>query len=198
MKKKSLTQELAIMGVLAALIVVMAYTPLGYLPVGLLVISFMMIPVALGAVSAGAKGGAFTGTVFGITSLLQCFGKDVFGTTLFDISPISTVIMCIVPRMLAGLLVALFFELLKKKINIYASYYITGFCAALFNTVLFMTTLLLLFGHTDYLQNMIDGRNIIVFICSFIGVNAVFELIAATVITGLIGTALKKAKLIGR
>ena len=59
-----------------------------------------------------------------------------------------------------------------------------------------MTALVLLFGNTEYMQGLIGGKNIIVFICSFVGINAVFEMIASTVITGLVGFALYKAKLI--
>ena len=53
-----------------------------------------------------------------------------------------------------------------------------------------------LFGNTEYVQNLIGGRNVIVFICAFVGVNAVFEMISATILTGIITVALKKAKLI--
>ena len=59
-----------------------------------------------------------------------------------------------------------------------------------------MDMLILLFGKTDYVQELIAGRNIIVFICAFVGINAVFEMIASTLITGAVGTALYKAKAI--
>ena len=59
-----------------------------------------------------------------------------------------------------------------------------------------MSALVLLFGNTDYLQELIAGRNIIVFICTFVGINAVFEMVASTLITGAIGSALYKAKAI--
>ena len=59
-----------------------------------------------------------------------------------------------------------------------------------------MTSLVLLFGNTEYVQNLIAGRNIIMFICTFVGVNAVFEMVASTLITCAVGTALSKAGLI--
>ena len=46
-----------------------------------------------------------------------------------------------------------------------------------------MTALVLLFGNTEYVQGLIAGRNIIVFICAFVGVNAVVEMVVATLIT---------------
>ena len=73
---------------------------------------------------------------------------------------------------------------------------VTGLCAALLNTALFMTALVVLFGNTEYLQGLIGGRNVIVFICAFVGINAVVEMLAATFAVGLVGTALHKAKLI--
>ena len=36
----------------------------------------------------------------------------------------------------------------------------------------------------------------IVFICSFVGINAVCEMISSTVITGMVGAALYKARLL--
>ena len=70
---------------------------------------------------------------------------------------------------------------------------ITGFCSAFFNTAFFMSLLVLLFGNTSYVQG---GKNAILFICSFVGVNAVFEMCASTFLTGAVGLALIKAKVI--
>lgn len=198
MNKKNLIKELVIIAVLISLELVLALTPLGYLPIGPLVISFMMLPVAVAAISTGVKGGAITGTVFGITSFATCFGKDLFGTTLCGINPFLTGVMCIGTRLLAGVLAALVFCGLKKIINRYVAYYITGFCASLFNTILFTSSLILFFANTEYLQGFIAGKNLFIFACTFVGVNAVFEIIAATLLTGLIGTALNKANLIER
>ena len=59
-----------------------------------------------------------------------------------------------------------------------------------------MTVLILLFGQTDYIMGMRGGTNLIAFICAFVGINAVFEMLASTVITGAVGNALYKAKAI--
>ena len=72
----------------------------------------------------------------------------------------------------------------------------TGFFSAFLNTAFFMAALVLLFGNTEYIQEMIGGRNIIVFICTFVGINAVCEMISSTVLTGAVGTALSRAHLI--
>ncbi|MGN0554003.1 MAG: hypothetical protein ACI4I1_11500 [Oscillospiraceae bacterium] len=59
-----------------------------------------------------------------------------------------------------------------------------------------MTALMLLFGRTDLIMEMRGEMNILAFMCAFVGVNAVFEMVASTIITGAVGTALLKAKLI--
>ena len=61
-----------------------------------------------------------------------------------------------------------------------------------------MSLLVLLFGNTEYMQELMNGKNVIVFICTFVGINAVFEMAVSTVLTGLIVKALERAKLIKR
>jgi hypothetical protein len=46
------------------------------------------------------------------------------------------------------------------------------------------------------LLGLMGGKNAILFICSFVGVNAVFEMCASTFLTGAVGLALIKAKVI--
>ena len=43
-----------------------------------------------------------------------------------------------------------------------------------------------------------DGRNVIAFIIGFVGINAVVEMVASTVVVGLVGVALHAAKLVGQ
>lgn len=103
--------ELALM---VAIIFVMAFTPLGYFQTMGLSITFLTVPVAVGAIILGPKGGAICGLAFGITSFMQCFGMGAFGTMLFSINPLGTAFVCIVPRLLEGLLCGLIFQALKK------------------------------------------------------------------------------------
>ena len=61
------------------------------------------------------------------------------------------------------------------------------------NTVLFMTTLVLLFGRTDYMEKLMKGKNVIWFIITFVGVNALVEMLVATVVTAVAAAVLTKA-----
>lgn len=196
MEKSFNTKQLALLGLLTGVLLIMAYTPLGYLNIGPLAISFNVIPVALAAVTLGPVGGAAIGAVFGLTSFLQCIGvggTSAMGVILFDINPLFAFIQRFIPRLLDGFLLGYVFRGIRKAVNTHVACFITGFCSALFNTALFMSALVLLFGNTPYIQELIGGQNIFVFICTFVGINAVCEMIASTVITGAVGYALFKA-----
>lgn len=194
-------KRLAILGLMIGVLLLMAYTPLGYLNIGPLAITFNMIPVAVCAIALGPSGGAIAGAVFGLTSFFQCFGGigigvSAMGAMLFGINPFLAFVQRFVPRVLVGFLLGYIFRWSKRSGGISVASTITGFCAAFLNTVFFMASLILLFGNTEYIKGLIGGQNVIVFACAFVGVNAVVEIIASTLVTGAVGTALFKAHII--
>lgn len=196
MKSKFNTSQLVLLGLMTAILLLMAYTPLGYLNIGPLAITMNMIPVAIAAITLGPVGGAVTGAVFGMTSFLQCIGvggTSAMGAILFDINPVLAFIQRFVPRLLDGLLLGYIFRGVRKVSNPYVACTITGFFSAFLNTALFMSLLVLLFGNTQYMQELMGGKNVIAFICGFVGINAVCEIGFATVVTGAVGAALYRA-----
>ena len=198
-KQNQKTRTIAILGILTGLIVLMAFTPVGYLRIGVVSISFLMIPVAIGALAKGPIAGAVLGTVFGITSFAQCFGMDLFGTYLAEKNVFFTFVMCVVCRALAGAGAGLVFKALSKVTkNAPVRSSVTGLSAALFNTVLFVGALILLFGKATVSEatGLDAGLSVISLFTAIVGINAIFEAIAAFILTGAIGTALFKAKLI--
>lgn len=80
MRQKTDVRYLTELALLTALVLIMAYTPLGYLktPWGVEV-TFIVIPVAIGSVLLGPAAGGFLGLVFGLTSFFQCFGASRWG-----------------------------------------------------------------------------------------------------------------------
>ena len=72
MNKKFTTSQITLLGLMIAILLLMAYTPLGYLNIGPLAITFNIIPVAISAITMGPVGGAIAGAVFGLTSFGQC------------------------------------------------------------------------------------------------------------------------------
>ncbi len=198
-KKEFSTKQLTVLGLMIAIMIIFAFTPIGSIPVGPLVITMQVIPVAISAVVLGPRGGAIAGGVFGFLSFLQALGIGIpsaMGAMLVGINPFLAFVQRFVPRILDGFLVGLIFQALSKK-NRHVACALTGFFAAFLNTVFFMTALVVLFGRTDYIQGLVGGRNIIVFMCAFVGINAVVEMIASTVITGFVGAGLYRARVIG-
>lgn len=199
MKNLSRTMQLTILGLMTGVLLLMAYTPLGYLNIGPLAITFNMIPVAICAITLGPVGGAIAGGVFGLTSFLQCIGvggTSAMGAVLFGINPFLAFIQRFVPRLLDGLLIGFIFRAVRKRGNSYVACAVTGFFSAFLNTVLFMGSLVLLFGNTEYVQGLMGGQNVLLFICTFVGINAVMEMISSTLITGAVGAALIKARVV--
>lgn len=196
---KFTTSQLTILGLMSGILFLMAYTPLGYLNIGPLAVTFNVIPVAICAVVLGPTGGAVAGAVFGLTSFLQAMGiggTSALGAALFQINPFLSVVQCFVPRILDGLLIGYIFRGMRRKTNVYVSCAVTGFFSAFLNTLFFMSALIVMFGNTEVVQNLMGGRNVIIGCCLMVGVNAICEMVSSTILTAAVGTALSKAHLI--
>ena len=191
-------KQLTLLAMLTALLVVLAMVNIPQ-PAGLS-ITFNMIPVAIAAIAMGIPGGAIIGGVFGLISFLQCFGivgYSAMGAALVSVSPFLMFIQRFVSRVLVGVITALIYRALKRRnVKDHFAFTITGFSAAFFNTLFFMSLLVLLFVSTEYLQNLMAGRGVLTFIIASVGINAVVEMIVAAVVTAAVGIALKKSKLI--
>ena len=197
---KFTTSQLTILGLMSGILFLMAYTPLGYLNIGHLWQSPLMSFRSQSARSfSEPTGGAVAGAVFGLTSFLQAMGiggTSALGAALFQINPFLSAVQCFVPRILDGLLIGFIYRGMRKKTNVYASCAVTGFFSAFLNTLFFMTALVVMFGNTEVIQNLMGGRNVIIGCCMMVGVNAISEMVSSTIITAAVGTALSKAHLI--
>ncbi|MDD2533917.1 MAG: ECF transporter S component [Eubacteriales bacterium] len=181
--------------ILSAILILMAFTPLGYLRLGTISITFLTLPVVVGAILIGPLAGAVLGAVFGLTSFAQCFGMDVFGTTLMGINPFLTFILTMVPRILMGLFVGLIFRAVAKidKSKTW-SFAIASLSGAVINTVLFVGALVWFFGNSEYLRQF--GDSIIAILGVLVTINALLEalviMMAGTALTKALAIALKK------
>ena len=204
---KKTTRNIVLLGVLTAIELLMVMTPIGSFAIGELKITFAMLPVAIAAIALGALGGTVIGTVWGLSSFLGCLGIGVGSKmllTLFAVDPLLTFVLCFVPRVLDGLFVGLLCKGLEKVLPPYPAFAITGFCAAFFNTVMFLTTLVVFFGKSEYVGKLLEKFEIseltfitaIAFMAALAGVNAVVEMITSTVLTSAIGVGLHRARLI--
>lgn len=190
--KKSKTLKLAQLALLVAIVLVMAYTPLGYLRTLGLEISFLMIPVTIGAIVLGPLEGAILGLVFGLTSFATCFGSSTFGATLLAVNPVYTFIGCVVTRVLAGFVTGLIFKAIKK---LKFSYEIASLLGPVFNTLFFMGALVLFFYNTEFIQNIaasLGAANPFTFVIAFVGLQGLVEAVACCVIAALVSKNVDK------
>lgn len=193
MKKKG-TLYLVQMALLVAIILLMAFTPIGYIKTFGLEITLIVVPVAVGAVMMGPLGGAILGGVFGITSFIQCFGMSAFGSALLQINPVYTFLVCVPTRILAGWIAGLVFQAMKKNDRTRkASYYVANLVCPLCNTIFFMSVLCICFYRTEFIQSIVEtlgSSNIFVFVTAFVGINGLVEAIACFVVGSAVSRVL--------
>ncbi len=183
------------LSVLLAILLLMAFTPIGYIKTAGLEIALITIPVILGATLLDEKAGAILGLAFGITSFIQAVsGLSAFGVLLFQIRPVATFLVCVPTRCLMGWLCGLIFKAFKKKNAL--AYGVSGLAGALLNTLFFMTTLLAFFWKTDLIQGFatqLGSTNVFAFTVAFVGINGFIEAITCTVLAVALALPLCKA-----
>ena len=119
------------------------------------------------------------------------------GAALVNVSPVLMFIQRFVSRLLVGVLAALVFRgMCRTKAPLYVRGAVTGYCAAFFNTLFFMSLLVLFFGSTEKLAGPIAEKGVLLYIITSVGINAVVEMAVAALVTGAAGTALRKARMI--
>lgn len=201
MKNNVNVKRMAEMALLTAIVLILAFTPLGYLktPWGV-EITFIVIPVAVGSVILGPTAGAFLGFVFGMTSFVQCFGASPMGAMMLQISPVGTFVCCVVARVFVGLIPGLLYELLKriKKARIVGM----GLCCFLtpvINTVLYIIGNYLIFSDTwldiavtSYGYSGEGGISLLAFMLGMVAVNGIVEAISCMFIATAVCKALQK------
>lgn len=200
-KKHHATLMMTQMAVLIAVMLVLETTGLGMLKIGLLEMTILQFPVIVGAITMGPAAGAGLGLVFGLISFWECFGKSAFGVTLLGINPIFTFLVCVPTRTLMGLICGLTYQgvrgvLVRGKPHVgqvlkMIPYVVASLTGALLNTVFFMTTLVVLFGSTEFIQGYMDmagTTNPVLFICWFVGIQGFVE----ALLCAFLGTAVSR------
>ena len=158
MKEVKNTSDLVKMALFVAIIILLSVTPLGYIHLGVINATTIQIPVIIGAILFGWKKGAFLGGVFGITSMIKNTVQP--NATSFVFSPfvpvfgkdkgsLFAIVVCIVSRVMIGVMAGLLFKALSKtKLSKALSAGVCGFCGALTNTILVMGGIYLFFGRS--------------------------------------------------
>ena len=188
------------MAFLTAIMMVMAFTPLGYIPLPFMNATTMHIPVIIGACLLGPKTGAILGGIFGLTSVVKAtiqpnITSFVF-TPFYSFSPqfhggFESLIVAIVPRIFIGLVAGYLFLFLKKKMKgLSLPLLISGFVGSMVNTVGVMSLIYLLFGEQYAAAGGRDPSMLFGIIMGVIGINGIPEALIAAVLTQAVGRAL--------
>lgn len=206
MKNRRKMNELVLTGLFSAIIIIMAFTPLGYIPLGVINATIIQIPVIIGALFCGPKQGAFLGFLFGFTSFLKntitpatlsaFVFSPVLAANMFGIKGIFfSSFICFVPRILVGVLPYFIYKGLKKLSKWKSlNFALTGIIGAFTNTSFVMGAIYLLYKDAYAAAQGIDPSAVLGVIAAVIGVNGVIEAIISGVIVSAIGTVLNKIK----
>ena len=122
------TKYMVELAAMIAIIIIMAFTPLGYIPLVVINATIIHIPVILGSLFCGPKKGGFLGFIFGLTSFIK---NTVMPTSLsaFVFSPVlaasmvgtsgivKSAFICFVPRILVGILPYFVYIGVKKALS---------------------------------------------------------------------------------
>ncbi len=195
--------ELSALGLLTAICFIMCFTPIGYIKTPVLSITLMTVPVIISATVLKPRDSAIIGGIFGITSFIQAVsGMSALTGALFQLNPFFTFILCVVPRVLEGWLGGLIFQGVKKidKTN-FISYAVGSLSVPLLNTLLFMSTLFILFYNSAPIQNIASDKgadNVFALFTAMVGVQALIEagicFAIGTAVSKALAVALKKVK----
>lgn len=206
MQSKKQIKELVLTALFSAIIIIMAFTPLGYIPLGIINATIIQIPVIIGSLFCGPKQGAFLGFLFGFTSFLK---NTIMPATLsaFVFSPVLaagmfgakgalfSAFICFVPRILVGVLPYFIYKGMKnfskwKTVN----FAVAGVIGAFTNTFLVMGSIYVLYKDAYAAAQGIDPAAVLGVIGGIIGFNGVIEAILSGVIVSAVGVVLNKMK----
>ena len=190
-RNESKLRKMSGVALMAAVVILLANTPLGMIQLPLIKATTVHIPVILGAILFGPLAGALLGGVFGVCSLISNTVAPTilsFAFTPFlsqDFAGIFKAIWVSVGcRILIGVAAGWLWILLKKlRVNSTIALPITGFAGSMVNTVTVMGSIYLLFA-----QEYAQAQNV--------GITAVFGLIMGTVTASGIPEAIVAAILV--
>ncbi len=191
-EKKRDTRWMVCVALMAAIVIVLANTPLGMIQLPVIKATTVHIPVILGAVLLGPLAGGILGGVFGICSLISntmaptllSFAFSPFMSTTGLPGVLKALWISVGCRILIGVVSGWLWKLFEKvHLNQTIALPITGFVGAMVNTVTVMGSIYLLFA-----QQYAQAQNV--------GVTAVWGLIMGTITASGIPEAIASAVLV--
>ena len=192
------TRWMVTIALLAAIILVMSFTPLGLIPLPCIKASTLQIPVIIGAILLGPLAGGILGAVFGICSMIN---NTIAPTAMsFAFSPalasgptgaVKAIWIAAGCRIMIGVIAGwLWVALSKTKLNQFVALPITGFVGAMTNTVFVMGSIYLLLAGQYAATSNQPMAAVFGLIMGVVGANGVPEAIISAVLVTIIGKAL--------
>lgn len=207
-KKRSTAKDMSVMAMFTAIILIMAFTPIGIIDLPLIKATILHVPVIIGALLLGPKKGAFFGFLFGLTSFIKnvmtpSILSFAFTPTVpvpgLDHGSIWAVVICFVPRILVGITPWLLSEAVKKarpNMSQHFHFILDAVCGALgavTNTALVMGLIFIVFKDAYAAANNIPVNEVLSVILGVVFANGIPEMIVAAAIVSVTTTALRKA-----
>lgn len=190
--KKHDTRWMVSVALMAAIVIVLANTPLGMIQLPIIKATTVHIPVILGAILLGPGAGAILGAVFGICSLvsntmaptLLSFAFSPFLSTTGIPGALKAIWISVGCRILIGVVAGWLWVLFTKiKLNQFIALPIVGFVGSMVNTVTVMGSIYFLFA-----QQYAESKEV--------ALTAVFGLVMGTVTASGIPEAIAAAILV--
>lgn len=188
-KASAQTRRMTQLAILIALEAVLTFTPLGFIMIPPISITLLHIPVIVGAILMGPSAGGILGLAFGLFSMLKASTAaaspaDMAFSPFLSGSPLSSVVMCILPRVLLGVIAGGLYLLLSRKVKSDA---VSMGVSAVAST--FLHSMMVL-GLLSVLFQALPLKDVI---AALIGVNCLLEMLAAAVVAAAVCKPLKKA-----
>ena len=190
--KKHDTRWMVSVALMAAIVIVLANTPLGMIQLPIIKATTVHIPVILGAILLGPGAGAILGAVFGICSLvsntmaptLLSFAFSPFLSTTGIPGALKAIWISVGCRILIGVAAGWLWVIFTKiKLNQFIALPIVGFVGSMVNTVTVMGSIYFLFA-----QQYAEAKEV--------ALTAVFGLVMGTVTASGIPEAIAAAILV--
>ncbi|HEY9575305.1 MAG TPA: ECF transporter S component [Lachnospiraceae bacterium] len=195
------TQWLVSVALMAAIVILLANTPLGMIQLPIIKATTVHIPVIIGAIFLGPLAGAFLGGIFGICSLISnttaptllSFAFSPFLSTTGFIGVGKALWISIGCRILIGL-VAGWLWILLRKVNFpkTLAFVLTGFIGSLTNTIFVMASIYLLFAQQYAQAKEVASSAVFGLVMTTVFVSGIPEAIAASILVLALGIPLLK------
>ena len=205
--KKHDTRWLVSVALMAAIVIVLANTPLGMIQLPVIKATTVHIPVIIGAVLLGPLAGGILGFVFGVCSLISntmaptllSFAFSPFMSTTGIPGAIKAIWVSVGCRILIGVAAGWLWVLFKKvKLNQIVALVLTGFLGSMVNTVTVMGSIYLLFA-----QQYAQAKDVAVtavwgLVMGTVTASGIPEAIVAAILVAFIGKVLLSSRLVNR